>query len=106
MREIEMDIRYVRDAGQLYDKFAETFGFFEGFGHNANATLDCLTSMIYPEDGLSGLHMREDETLVLAVRGFYSAHREIRDTLTNRILDANDRWIRAGKSARILLYLS
>ncbi len=53
---VKIDARRIVDRGSFHDVFAEAFGFFEGYGRNMDAWIDCLTSLDVPSDGMTKVH--------------------------------------------------
>ena len=48
----------------------KAFGFPDFYGKNVNALIDCLSSLRYPEDGMTAIVLKKDETLNITVRSF------------------------------------
>jgi len=47
---VKIDSRRIIDRDSFHDVFAEAFGFFDGYGRNMDAWVDCLTSLDDPGD--------------------------------------------------------
>lgn len=53
---VRIDARRIVDRDTFHDVFAEAFGFFDGYGRNMDAWIDCLSSLGDPDDGLNKVH--------------------------------------------------
>ncbi|WP_046658409.1 barstar family protein [Lysobacter capsici] len=64
---VTVDADDITDADSFHAVFASAFGFPDFYGRNMNAWIDCLTSLDDPDAGMSAVHVRRDESLILAV---------------------------------------
>jgi len=62
---VSIDTSKIDDWDSFHTDFAETFGFFDGYGRNINAWIDCMSSLDYPDDGLSEVKCQVGEVVVL-----------------------------------------
>ncbi len=53
---VRIDARRIVDRATFHDVFAEAFGFFDGYGRNMDAWIDCLSYLDDPSDGLNQVH--------------------------------------------------
>jgi RNAse (barnase) inhibitor barstar len=74
---IELDFSQVRSTRALHELLSKTFGFPAFYGANANALIDCLSSLRLPEDQMTGWTLAPLEVLVIHVRNLFSAPREV-----------------------------
>jgi Barstar (barnase inhibitor) len=73
---VAIDALRIHDWESCHDALSVAFGFPDFCGHNANAWVDCLTSLDKPTDGMSKVHappggvvvLRLDHAQDLAVR--------------------------------------
>jgi len=69
MKKIELNFAHTRTSEQMHQLLKEEFGFPDFYGANGHALIDCLSSLRYPEDGMSEITLQHDEILVLECRG-------------------------------------
>jgi RNAse (barnase) inhibitor barstar len=73
---VKIDTRQITDWDSFDNVFAEVFGFPEWYGRNMDAWIDCMSSLDYPDDGLSEVKCPVGDVVVL--------HLEHADTLAAR----------------------
>lgn len=86
---VEIDLRAIKEIGDLHDMLANTFGFPHFYGRNLNALIDCWGSLRVPEDKMTNISVRDDECLLLMVKGLSSSSREIFSGLISAVEAAN-----------------
>jgi len=50
---VRIDARRIVDSASFHDVSAEAFGFFDGYGRNMDAWIDCMSSLDEPSGGLN-----------------------------------------------------
>ena len=67
---VEIDGKTLCDWDSFHRTFAKTFGFFDGYGRNMNAWIDCMGCMREdnPEQRLSEYHVPKDATLTIRLK--------------------------------------
>ncbi len=101
--ELKIDFSGIEDLNSMHELLMEKFGFPNFYGKNVNALIDCLTSLRYPEDGMTKVSLERDEVLQLTVKSFPFS----KDMITNHFLIAvqsvNQRYLMKGMSVPISL---
>jgi hypothetical protein len=54
----------------FHDTFSRVFGFFDGYGRNMDAWIDCMGYLRDPDAGMSKLHLGATDILTILVRDF------------------------------------
>ena len=49
---IVVDFKRLKSLRELHEYLLAEFEFFDGYGKNIHALIDCLTSLRYPEEGM------------------------------------------------------
>jgi len=62
---VSLDCNNIRDWDSFHEEFARVFGFPDFYGRNMNAWIDCLTSLVAPEDGMSSVHCEPGSVVTL-----------------------------------------
>ena len=62
---VKIDTRQITDWDSFDNVFTEAFGFPEWYGRNMNAWIDCMSSLDYPDDGLSEIKCQVGDVVVL-----------------------------------------
>jgi RNAse (barnase) inhibitor barstar len=65
MTVVKLDTRRITDWNTFHDIFREVFGFPDFYGRNLNAWIDCMTSLDAPKDGMSSIHAKPGELVIL-----------------------------------------
>lgn len=64
-----MQYRFVRvdcsEAADLHGLFAEAFGFPDFYGRNWDAWIDCMSHLDEPDAGLSAIHVKKGDVVVI-----------------------------------------
>ncbi len=103
---IKLDTRQITDWETFHSVFAEVFGFPNFYGRNMNAWTDCMTSLDCPEDGMTSVHAKPGEVLVLQldhVEGFKRTCPEQYEAIIECAAFVNWRRIEVGESAVLAL---
>lgn len=64
---IQIDGDSITDWDSFHSVFAKAFGFPEFYGRNMNAWIDCMTYLDDPKAGMSTVHVKSGEVLVLQI---------------------------------------
>ncbi|HEX7862886.1 MAG TPA: barstar family protein [Verrucomicrobiae bacterium] len=105
-RKIQIDGRNLQDWTTFHDEFARIFGFPEFYGRNMDAWIDCMSSLDAPEDGLTSVHVRSGEVIVLCVSDMEDVRQrcsEVYDALLEAVAFVNWRRIEVGEPAILAL---
>jgi RNAse (barnase) inhibitor barstar len=62
---INIDCAHIYDIESLHTLFAKTMGFPPFYGRNMNAWIDCMGSLDCPEDSMTTVHVKPNQTLTL-----------------------------------------
>jgi hypothetical protein len=57
-------------AAAFHDTFSRAFGFFEGYGRNMDAWIDCMGSLRDPDEYMTKLHVGATETLTILIHDY------------------------------------
>ncbi|QTF07882.1 barstar family protein [Brenneria izadpanahii] len=68
LKKLSIDFSYIKTDDDFHNAMKVLFGFPDFYGMNFNAFNDCLNSLRYPEDGMSSIHLKKDEYLLLEVK--------------------------------------
>jgi len=67
---VELDGKKLVGKEQFHNTFAETFGFPDFYGRNMDAWIDCMSSLDFPEDGMTSIHVARGKVLTLKVSNY------------------------------------
>jgi len=93
----------IADWPSFHDEFSRAFRFFDGYGRNPNAWIDCMTDLHGPR-ALSDLQLPPDEPIEIILKDSASlatSYPEILAELLILVQFANDRYAQARQRARI-----
>lgn len=93
------------DSPTFHGVLARELKFFDGYGHNLDALIDCLSDL-HGENALSSLPLSADETLIILLsgsEGLAERHPEILGDLFGCVAAANVRYREWGSTARVQL---
>ncbi len=62
---LKVDTSKIYNWKSFHKYFSKLLGFFEGYGENMNAWIDCMTSIDEPPSGMSDLTINKGDVLVL-----------------------------------------
>jgi hypothetical protein len=65
MKRVRVDTSRIVDWATFHEEFARLFGFFEGYGRNMDAWIDCMSSI--GEVGLTTFEAQDGEPILLEV---------------------------------------
>ncbi|WP_072032321.1 barstar family protein [Erwinia sp. 9145] len=90
-KKLSIDFSTLETIDDFHNKMKESFGFPDFYGKNTHAFIDCLTSLRYPEDGMTSITLKKDEILLLEVNGLNYKNSEIANTFFSSIQYVNYR---------------
>lgn len=93
------------DWHSFHDEFQRAFRFFDGYGRNRDAWIDCMTDLHGP-DSLSGLALPPGETIEIVLERsatFARRHPEIFGELVTLVRYANERYAEMNERVRLTL---
>ena len=61
--------RNIVDWPSFHAEFERVFSFPDFHGGNMNAWIDCMTSLDAPDDGMTGIHVKNGRVLTIEVEG-------------------------------------
>jgi len=103
---LKLDLRGVADLDGLHARLAQLFGFPSFYGKNYPALVDCLSSLRYPDDGMTQVALKSSsEAVELQVKGLSSCAADISLTLLSAVEAINDRLIQRKLEPSIYLLL-
>jgi hypothetical protein len=97
--EVPVDLREIVDVASFHAVFKRIMGFPEFYGANANAWVDCMTSIDAPDERMSTVHAPPGGVLVLAlhsVSDFKKRCPEVFDALVGMVAFVNYRRLEMG----------
>ena len=103
---IELDLAGVQILPELHRELARVFGFPSFYGNNYPALVDCLSSLRFPEDGMTSVNLAsKDDVLELRVKNLSSRGKDIVLTLLSALEAVNGRAMKNGFGPSICLSL-
>ncbi len=75
LKSIRFTMQQLASWESFHDSFAQALGFFDGYGRNMDAWIDCMSSL-QPDDNLTEYSIADDEVLGLELEDFESFSRE------------------------------
>lgn len=74
-KKLSIDFSKLETMEDFHDEMKVLFGFPDFYGKNTHSLIDCLTSLRYPEDGMTSFTLEENEILLLEVNNLnYKNH--------------------------------
>ncbi len=105
MATIRIETDHINDWASFHLKFKEAFGFFDGYGNNMNAWIDCM-SYLTDDESLVALTLSGTETITFEItetEKFRKRLPEIFEALVDCTAFVNNRYIDSEEGARISL---
>ena len=65
---IKIDFSNIETLDDLHDVLFKTFGFPDFYGRNIHALIDCISSIRYPEEGMTSFFLASDEFLLIRTK--------------------------------------
>ena len=90
------------DWPSFHDEFQRAFRFFDGYGHNRDAWLDCMTDLHGP-NSLSGLALTPGESIEIELVDSAQTPPKIFAELQMLVAHANERYAEMNSTARLIL---
>ncbi|WOI45053.1 barstar family protein [Acidovorax sp. BLS4] len=100
---VQVDLRSLKEVADLHDVLANAFGFPDFYGKNFNALIDCWGSLRTPEDAMTTISVKDDEYIVLMVKGLSDSAKEIFRGLISAVEFVNAREYSLNKSPVIYI---
>lgn len=75
---LSIDFSNVKTVDDFHTKMKELFGFPDFYGRNYNAFIDCLSSLRFPEDRMTTVHIVKSECILLMIYNINSISDDIR----------------------------
>ena len=104
-RQVTIDGNQIHSWESFHDVFARAFTFFESYGRNMNAWIDCMSSLD-EVDGVTNFALADDEDVLLLIRNFEQfamAAAEISGALLDCTTFVNRRYEEWNGRARIAI---
>jgi Barstar (barnase inhibitor) len=102
---VKIDTRQITDRASFHQVCKEVFGFFDGYGRNMDAWIDCMSYLDEP-DGMTKFCLQKDEILHIEIsetEDFNKRQPEIFDALIECTAFVNQRYLETGNKPRIAL---
>ncbi len=102
---VKLNTNQITDRASFHQVCKEAFGFFDGYGNNMNAWIDCL-SYLDSDDGMTKFCLQKDEIMNIEVtetEDFSSRLPEILNDLIECTAFVNQRYIELDGKPRISL---
>ena len=103
---VELDFSEIQDLEGMHLLLKKKFGFPDFYGKNVNALIDCLSSLRYPEDGMTNIILRENEILTLMIKSLDFKNPIIVNHLFISICSVNQKYESFGKIPPIHVVLT
>src|SRR5436190_1216633 len=91
-KEIEINFTEIESLEDMHILLKEKFGFPEFYGKNVNALIDCLSSLRYPDDGMTLVNLELNEILYLKIKGLSNKSDLIINNFLISIESVNERY--------------
>ena len=105
MTRISVNGATIVDWPSFHDEFSRAFRFFDGYGRNRDAWIDCMTDLHGPK-ALSGLRLPAGEPIEIVLNGsatMAKSYPEIFAELLRLVRYANNLYAEALKDVRITI---
>lgn len=101
----EIDFLDVKNLENMHELLMRKFGFPDFYGRNIHALIECLSSLRYPEDGMTSINLKKNEILLLTIKNIAETSRDVIVDFIIAIEAVNQRQIDIGSPISILLSL-
>jgi len=105
MKKIRLDLKRITSIQELHSELKSIMGFPDFYSANVNALIDCLSSMRYPDEGMSKVTLSLTEILLIEVVGLSQSNIVILNNLLIAIENVNNRELTRGRLASIYMCL-
>ncbi|WP_162231040.1 barstar family protein [Winslowiella iniecta] len=102
-KRLSIDFSKIKTIGDFHDEMNELFGFPDFYGKNVHALIDCLSSIRFPSDGMTKIHVDMCEVLIIEAMNFSVLEKEIMKIFIFSVEAVNQRSILKGRSAPLLI---
>jgi RNAse (barnase) inhibitor barstar len=102
---VQINTKQITDRASFHQVCKEAFGFFDGYGRNMDAWIDCM-SYLEDDDGMTKFCLQKDEILYIEItetEGFNKRQPEIFNDLIECTAFVNQRYIEDFGKPRIAL---
>lgn len=103
LKEIEIDFKGIKKIKTMHSVLKKIFGFPKFYGENAHALIDCLSSLRFPEDGMTKINIGEKESLLIKLKNINQDSRKAITLLITVVGDVNQRELEKGNTPSIFL---
>lgn len=62
---VKVETNMIRDWDTFHQEFDRVFGFPDFYGCNMDAWIDCMSSLAYPDDGMTRIHCEEGKVITI-----------------------------------------
>ncbi|EOV7496109.1 MULTISPECIES: barstar family protein [Proteus] len=100
---LNIDFKNIKNVDDFHMIMKTLFGFPDFYGKNFNAFIDCLSSIRIPEDGMTSIHIKNDECILLEIFNINSIADDLLYDFLLSIQEINRRCVIFGEEASILL---
>lgn len=102
-KRIRINLSEIDSIEEMHEELITKFGFPNFYGKNVYALIDCWSSLRFPNDEMSEFVLKDDEVLILEIKGLVRANDVVLNNLIIAIENVNRREIDRGKQASIYL---
>ncbi|MCW2256046.1 hypothetical protein M2263_002137 [Providencia alcalifaciens] len=100
---LNIDFNNIKNVDDFHMTMKILFGFPDFYGKNFSAFIDCLSSLRLPEDGMTSIHIKNDECILLEIFNINSIPDDLLHDFLLSIQEINRRCAIFGEEASILL---
>ncbi len=102
---VQINTKQITDWASFHQICKEAFGFFDGYGRNMDAWIDCM-SYLEEDDGMTKFCLEKDEILYIEINeteDFNKRHPEIFKDLIECTAIVNQRYFETDNKPKIAL---
>lgn len=103
MLKIHINLSTIKNDHELHGALKKAFNFPEFYGNNIHALIDCLSSLRYPEDEMTGVELGIEEQLILEIKGASQINFDSLAGIVLAIENVNNRELMRGRKPSILV---
>ena len=100
---LSIDFSKINNVIDFHDEMKEIFGFPDFYGKNIHALIDCLSSLRFPEDAMTKIHINMDEVLIIEVINITFSKVDVIKDFIIAIESVNQRSVVKGRLAPLLV---
>ena len=105
MVRLVIDFLKIKTVDNFHDEMKKLFGFPDFYGRNIHALIDCLTSLRYPEDGMTSVNIDKNSAVLLEVRNLDYTKYDLIEMLFSSVQYVNFRCKYMEDEPLIFIYL-